>query len=55
MRRNCLFKNVTERKIEEMIDLVGIRRRRRKQLLDNMEEKTGYRKVKEEALDRSTW
>ena len=38
-----------------MIELVGNRRRRRKQLLDNLEEKAGYWKLKAEALDRSTW
>jgi hypothetical protein len=47
LRRNWLFKNVTERKIDEMIDLVVIGRRRRKQPLDNLEEMTGYRKLKE--------
>ena len=54
LRKNCLFRNIIEGKIEEMIELVGIRRRRRKQLLDNFEEKTGYRKLKAGALDRST-
>jgi hypothetical protein len=52
--RSCLFKHVIEGKIEEMMELVGNRRRRRKQLLDNLEEKTGYRKLKAEALDRIT-
>jgi hypothetical protein len=56
LRRNCLFKHVIEEKIEEMIELVGNRRRRkRKQLLDNLEEKTVYRKLKAETLDRCTW
>jgi len=53
--RSCLFKHVIEGKIEEIIELVGNRRRRRKQLLDNIEEKTGCRKLKTEALHRSTW
>ena len=29
--------------------------RRRKQLLDNLKEKRGYCKFKEEALDRTVW
>jgi hypothetical protein len=31
------------------------RRRRRKQLLDGLTETRGYRKLKEEALDRTVW
>jgi hypothetical protein len=31
------------------------RERRRKKLLDNLKEKRGYRKLKEEALDRTLW
>jgi hypothetical protein len=35
---------------------VTVRRgRRRKQLLGDLKEKGGYRKLKEEALDRSLW
>jgi hypothetical protein len=35
--------------------MTGRRRRRRKQLLDDLKEKRGYWKLKEEALDRSQW
>jgi len=31
------------------------RRRRRKKLLDDLNEKRGYWKLKEEALDRTLW
>jgi hypothetical protein len=33
----------------------GRRGRRRKQLLNNLKEKRGYWKLKEEALDRTVW
>jgi hypothetical protein len=50
LRRNCLVKYLIEGKI------VGIKRRiiirrRRKELLDDLKEKNGYWKLKEEALD----
>jgi len=32
-----------------------VRGRRRKQLLDNLKEKRGHWKLKEEALDRAVW
>ena len=51
--RNCLLKHVTEGKIEERIELTGRRGRRRRQLLDNLEERRECWKLKEEALDRT--
>jgi hypothetical protein len=48
---NCLLKHVIEVKITGR----GRRRRRRKQLLDDLKEKRGYGKLKEEALDRTAW
>ena len=46
--RNCLLKYVIEGKIEEIIEVIGRReRRRRKQLLDDLKKRTGYRKLKE--------
>jgi len=50
LRRKCLLKHVTAGKIEGKIDVGGIRRRIRKQLLDDI--KRGYWKLKEEKLDR---
>jgi len=53
LRRNCLLKHVTERKIEEKIDVTERRGRRSTQLLYDLTEKTGYRKLKEEGLNRA--
>jgi hypothetical protein len=36
-------------------EMMGRRGRRRKQLLDDLKEKTRYWKSKEEALDRTLW
>jgi hypothetical protein len=41
--------------MEGRIDVMGIRGRRRKHLLGDVKEVRGYRKVKEEALDRTQW
>jgi hypothetical protein len=51
LRRNYLLKYVIERKIKER----GRRGRRRKQILDDLMEKRGYWKLREEALDRTLW
>jgi hypothetical protein len=53
--RNCLVKYVIEGKIEGRIEVTGRRGRRRKQLLNDLKEKRGYWKLKEEALDRTLW
>jgi hypothetical protein len=42
-------------KIEGRIEVMGRRGRGRQQLLDDREEKRGYWKLKEEALDRTVW
>jgi hypothetical protein len=52
LRRNCFLNHVIEGEIQGRIEVTGIRGRRRKQLLDVLEEKRGYLKLKEEALDR---
>jgi hypothetical protein len=49
----CLLKCGTDEKIEGRVDVMGIRGRRRKHLLDDLTEISGYRKLKEEALDRT--
>jgi hypothetical protein len=43
--------------MEERLEAVETQGRRHKQLLDDLNEKTGYWKLKEEALDRTsfTW
>jgi hypothetical protein len=53
--RNCLLKHVIQGKIEGRVEVTGRGGRRRKQLLDDLKEKRGYRKLKEEALDRTVW
>jgi len=55
LRRNCLLNHVIEGKIQGRIGLTGIGGRRRKQLLDVLEERRGYRKLKDEALDNTVW
>jgi hypothetical protein len=49
------FWNVIEGKIEGRREVTGRRGRRCKQLLDDLKEKRGYCKLKEEALDSSLW
>jgi len=51
--RNCLLKHVIERKIEIRIKVKGRRVRRSNQLLEDFKETRGYRKLQEEALDRT--
>jgi hypothetical protein len=46
---------VIEGKVEGRIEMTGRRGRRRKQLLDDLEEKRRYCKLKEEALDSTVW
>jgi hypothetical protein len=43
--------NVIDGKIDEKIEVTGRRGRRHKQLLDSLNEKRGYSKLKAEALD----
>jgi hypothetical protein len=54
-RRNCLLKHVIEGKIEGRIEVTERRGTRRRHLLDDLREKRGYGKLKEEALDRTLW
>jgi hypothetical protein len=55
LRRNCLLQRVTEGKIKEGIEVTGRRGRRRRKLLDDLKERTGYSHLKEEVLDRTMW
>jgi hypothetical protein len=52
---NCLLKQVIEGKIEGRIEVMGWWGRRHKHLLDNLKEKRGYCKLKEEALGCTLW
>jgi hypothetical protein len=53
--KNCLLKKKKGKKIEGRIEVKGRRGRRRKLVLDGLEKKRGYWKLKEEALDRTVW
>jgi hypothetical protein len=53
--RNCFLKHVIGGKIKGRIGVNGRRGRRGKQLLDDLQEKRGYCKLKEEALDCTLW
>jgi hypothetical protein len=46
---------VIEGKLEGRIEMTRRRGRRRKQLLDDLEEKRRYCKLKEEAVNHSLW
>jgi hypothetical protein len=50
LRKNCILKHVIDGKITGRVEKTGRRGRRRKQLLDDLKEKRGCRKLKEEAL-----
>ena len=50
-----LLKQVIEEKIKGEIEVTRWRGRRRKKLLDDLNERRGYSHLKEEALDRTMW
>jgi hypothetical protein len=49
------MKLVIEGRIKGEIDVTGRRGRRRRKLLDDLKERRGYSRLKEEALDRTMW
>jgi hypothetical protein len=55
LEKNCFLNHAIEGKIEGRIRVAGRRGRRHKNLLDDLKEKRGYWKLKEEALDRSVF
>jgi len=55
LRRNCLLKQVIEGKIKGEMEGARRRGRRRKKLLDDLNDRRGYSHLKEEALDRTMW
>ena len=55
LRRHCLLQRVIAGKIKRRIEVKGRRGRRRRKLLDNLKERTGYSHLKEEALDCTMW
>jgi hypothetical protein len=55
LRRNCLLKKVIEGKIKGEMEMTRRRGRRRRKLLDDIEDTRGYSHLKEEALDLTMW
>jgi len=55
LRRNCLLKQVIERKIKRDMEVTRTRGRRRRKLLDDLKDRRGYSHLNEEALDRTMW
>ena len=55
LRRNCLLKHVIEGNIKGEMEVTRRRGRRRKKLLDDLNDRRGYSHLKEEALDRTMW
>jgi hypothetical protein len=55
LRRNCLLKQVIDRKIKGRIEVTGRLERIRRNLLDDLKERSGYSHIKEEAVDRNMW
>ena len=53
--RNCLLQQVIEGKMKGQIEVTRRRGRRRKKLLDDLNDRRGYCQLKEEALDRTMW
>ena len=51
--RNCFLRHVIGGNIEGRIEVTGRRERRGKQLVDDIEERRGYCKLKWEVLDQS--
>jgi hypothetical protein len=54
-RRNSLLKHVIKGKIDGRIEVTARRERRRQQLLDDLKEKRGCWKFKDESLIRTLW
>jgi len=55
LNRNCLIKHVVEGKTERRLEVTGKRRKWGKQLLGKLKERIAYRKLKEEALNRTRY
>jgi hypothetical protein len=53
LRRNCLLNHVMEGRIEEGVEVMGRRRKRCKQLLNDLKETRRYGELEEEEIDRT--
>jgi hypothetical protein len=55
LRRSCFLRQVIEGKIKGGIEVTERRGRRRRKLLDDLNERRGYSHLKEEALNSTMW
>jgi hypothetical protein len=55
LRRKCLLRQVIKGKIKRGKEVTGSRGGRRRKLLDDLKERRGYFRLKEEALVRTVW
>jgi hypothetical protein len=55
LRRNCVLKQVIEGKIKGEMELTRRRGRRRRKLLDDLQERRGSSHLKDEALYHTKW
>jgi hypothetical protein len=55
LRMNCLLRQVTEVKIKGGREVTGKQGRRRRMLLDDLQERKGYTHLKKEVLNRTMW
>jgi hypothetical protein len=55
LRMNCLLKHVIEENVGAWREVTGIQERRCKQLLVDLKETIGYRKLKHKTTDRTPW
>jgi hypothetical protein len=55
LRKNCLSKTFIEVKIGGRIEVTERRRRRSRKLLDGLEERSRYWRLKQEALNHALW
>jgi hypothetical protein len=55
LRRNCPLQRVIEGKIKEDMEVTRTRGRRRKNLLDDLNDRRGYSHLQEQALNRTIW
>jgi len=55
LRRNCFLKHVIEGKLKGEMEVTRRGGRRRRKLLDELKDRIGYSRLKEEALDRTMW
>jgi hypothetical protein len=55
LRRNGFLRQIIEEKIKGGVEVSWRRGRKRRKLLDDLKERTGYSHLEEEALDRTMW